>query len=284
MFSTGENEVPLHKPLRTYTLHAASGANSRDLAVHREGGAAVYTTIVAPVINMHNPNSIALLDHASATVGAARMYDGVDTINLALGDPEDFLQRERCVWEDLHVKGPALLKASAPTTHDFGLGLGDESRRYFQWVMSNGRRPSQPLASSPGDANGHPKHGAVRTHTWSISEHVPGISHSHTFNLSLNSKSEPKRGATVTAVHELHPEHTSCKTFNLVDRDDGEVVAMLLRHEDLRDGELVKDMDPNVKGKFVIFRDFWQPGQFQEEWDKMVLLSGLAVLEKGDRE
>lgn len=282
MFSTGEEEAPLHKALRAYTLHAVSGANSRDLAVHREGGAtAVYTTVVAPVINMHNPNSIALLDHASATVGAARMYDGVDTINLALGDPEDYLHREQCLWEDLHVNNSTLLKDSAAPTHDFGLGLGDESRRYFQWVLETSRRPSQPLASSPGDANGNRK--AVRTHTWSISEHVPGISRSHTFNLSLTSKSESKGGATVTSVHELHPhpEHIACKKFKLIDRDDGEVVAILLRDEDIRDGEHI---DPNIRGKFLIFRDFWQPGLFQEDWDKMVLLSGLAVLERGDRE
>lgn len=295
MFSTGEQEEPLHAPLRTYTLHGAGGANSRDLSIFRAGGSsAVYNTSIAATIDMHHPNSITLTNPADTTVGVARMYHGCEIINLALGDPEDFGQRENCVWEDLHVKKPAVLKGGAPPTHDFGLGLGDDSRRDFQWVLDRARRPSHPSRSpSAEDAhhNNNDSHanGNGRTHTWSLSEHVPGLSHTHSFGgISLGgAKSAPKKdGGVVTAVHEVHVDHHASggQCFKLVDQDDGEIVAMLLRHEDVQNGVLVRDEDPSVRGKFVIFRDFWQPGQYQEEWDKMILLSGLAVLERGDRE
>ena len=283
MFFTGEKEDPLHAPLRTYTLHDAGGTGSRDLSIFREhGSSAVYKTAIAPIIDMHHPNSITLTSPAYDTVGVARMYHGCDTINLALGDPEDFAQRENCVWEDLHVKNSALPKGTAPT-HHFGLGLGDDSRRGFHWVMDEGHRASHP---APSAEDAHHTIGA-RTHSWSISEHVPGLTRSHTFGISLSAKSEPKKDNVVTAVHEVHVDHVdnaSGRCFKLVDQDAGEIVAMLLRHEDVQNGELVRDDDAKVKGKFVIFRDFWQPGQYQEEWDKMILLSGLAVLERGDRE
>jgi hypothetical protein len=275
MFSTGEKEDPLHSPLRTYILHAVTGANSRDLSIVREGASSVlYTTSVAPTIDMHHPNSITLTSPSSTVVGAARMYHGCDTINLALGDPEAFSQRENCVWEDLHITKQAL--KGSPATHHFGLGLGDDARRFFHWVLDKTRPQPTPVQLSSEVPQ------AGRTHSWSITEHVPGLARAHTF--SFSGKSMPKKDETVTTVHEVRIENSSRRCFKLIDRDDGEIVAMLLRHEDVRDGALVRDEDPSVRGKFVIFRDFWEPGQYQEEWDRVVLLSGLAVLERGDRE
>ena len=283
IFSTGENEAPLHNPLRTYVLHASSGANSRDLSVVREGASKpLYTTCVAPLIDMHHPNSITLnapsLSGPATIVGAVRMYHGVDTINLALGNPEDFSKRESCVWEDIHIQ-----KHKSSISHEFGLGLGDDTRRYFQWVLETPRPQPTPVQL---DA---PANHITRSHSWSITEHVPGLSRSHTFSLSAKiSSSQKHKEAAVTTVHEMvqevEVEHSSRRCIKLIDRDDGETVAMLLHHEDVRDGALVNDEDQSVRGKFVIFRDFWESGQYVEEWDKVVLLSGLAVLEKGDRE
>ena len=78
------------------------------------------------------------------------------------------------------------------------------------------------------------------------------------------------------------------RCYRLIDLDDGETVAMVLRHEALENGQVVHRSDDgegiSARGKVFIFRDFWKSGRYQEEWDKVVLLSGLAVLEKGDRE
>jgi hypothetical protein len=52
-------------------------------------------------------------------------------------------------------------------------------------------------------------------------------------------------------------------------------------------GEIVNSDDIgdiDTRGRFVIFRDFWKSGQHEESWDRMVLLSGLAVSERADRE
>jgi hypothetical protein len=42
--------------------------------------------------------------------------------------------------------------------------------------------------------------------------------------------------------------------------------------------------DEDTRGRVVIFRDFCETGQHEEIWDRMVLLSGLAALERADME
>jgi hypothetical protein len=271
-----EQEAPLPRALRTYTLHSNSGANSRNLAIVPEGSnSARYTTSIAPVIDMKHPNSITLYSPSSSdpVVGVVRMYQGCDTINLALGDPEDFANRENCTWEDMH----ATASETKATTHEFGLGLGDELRREFQWVLVE----PAPVPHPPAHSEGH----SARVKSWSITEHVHGISRTKTWN--FNSKSSEKKEAAVTTVHEVHPEDPTRRSFKLIDRNVGETVALVLRHETIFNGALVNtddDGDMSTRGKVVIFRDFWESGRYQEDWDKMVILSGLAILEKEDRE
>jgi hypothetical protein len=279
MFSSGEKEVALPAPIRTYTIHGDSDADSRELSIVPEGfRSALYTTSIAAHIDMHHPNSITLKAHSAArpVVGAVRMYTGCETINIALGDPEDFTQREHCVWEDMHVTHPAQTGPQTGPQHAFGLGLGDDLRRDFHWVLEK----VYLTAGGPAAAPAHP----ARTHSWNISDHVPTLARAHTF--SFGNKSSGKKDAAMTAVHEVLEEDLLHRRFRLVDDNDGETVAILLRHGDVRNGALVEgdDRDASARGKVFIFRDFWQSGRYQEEWDRMVLLTGLAALERGDRE
>lgn len=200
------------------------------------------------------------------------MYPNCETINIALGDPEDFTQRETCTWEDMHVTHPA----QTGPQHAFGLGLGDDLRRDFRWVLEK-------TYLNPAGAVAVPAHPA-RARTWNISDHVPALAHAHTFR--LGSKALGKKDAAVTAVHEVLEEDVFHRRFRLVDDNDGETVAILLRHGDVRNGAVVEgdESDASARGKLFIFRDFWQSGRYQEEWDRMVLLTGLAALERGDRE
>jgi hypothetical protein len=279
-----EQEAPLPRALRTYTLHSNSDANSRDLAVVPEGSkSARYTTSIAPVIDMRHPNSITLYSPSSSdpVVGVVRMYQGCDTINLALGDPEDFANRENCTWEDMHVTAHDDTKAA---THEFSLGLGDDLRREFQWVLVEPHVDPHPPVHSEA-------HSARGVKSWSITDHVHGISRAKTWN--FNSKSSEKqeaaekKEAAVTTVHEVHLEDPTRRCFKLIDRNDGETVALILHHESIFNGtpeNTDQDGDMSTRGKIDIFRDFWQSGRYQEDWDKMVILSGLAILEKEDRE
>jgi hypothetical protein len=55
-----------------------------------------------------------------------------------------------------------------------------------------------------------------------------------------------------------------------------------LVNSEIVNSDNIRDID--TRGRFVIFRDFWKSGQYEESWDRIVLLSGLAVLERADRE
>jgi hypothetical protein len=256
--TTTEKEAPSPPILRTYTLLHSGGANSRDLSILPEGSSsAIYTTAVEPIIEMQHPNSITLYCPSSPDpiAGVVRMYHGCDTMNMAFGDPEDFSKSDNSVWEDI------LVKPGSRTTHEFGLGLGDDLRRGFEWQACHNTLTAPPATlspatekhaqgkSSPGrtPSGGIPEH-AARTHSWSLAE----------------KKAKPRN-------------------FKLVDRNDGETVAMFV-HPELVGHDANAQGEMSRRGKFVIFRDFWKHGLYVEEWDKAVLLSGLAVLERVDRE
>jgi hypothetical protein len=266
MHSTAKDkEPPLPPSLRTYTLLHTDGANSRSHAVvPNDSSSALYTTTVAAVIDLHHPNSLILKNNSSTTVGAVRMYHGCETINMAFGDPEDFARREACVWEDMEVK-KLLGKA---TSHTFRLGLGDESRREFEWRSCH----DIPTSAQSGLAAPEQNHEHLgRTHSWSISEHVHGLSRTHSWGLNGSGKGTKEEAKSAGNGH---------KHFKLVDMNDGEMVAMFVHDEGLEEtGALGKK-----RGKFIVFRDFWKSGIYEEDWDKAVLLSGLAVLERSDRE
>lgn len=98
-------------------------------------------------------------------------------------------------------------------------------------------------------------------------------------------------GSAVSGVSKyLHQERVSDaqrRCFKLIDRNAGEIVAMAMRHRLLLHGKIVNSDDIGdlgTKGRFYIFRDFWESGKYEENWDQMVLLSGLAVLERAEWE
>lgn len=90
----------------------------------------------------------------------------------------------------------------------------------------------------------------------------------------------------MTKVHEEWASNARRRCFRLIDRNAGETVAMVMRHNALVNGEIVNSDDigdSGTRGRFYIFRDFWESGRYEEDWDRIVLLSGLAVLERADR-
>jgi hypothetical protein len=240
-FAAAEKEFPLPSPLRGYILVSRSSADSGALSIFPTGSnSEPYTVSIEPMIDTRHPKSITMYSPSfhNTIIGAVRMEDGSDTIDLALGDPENSYEDESCAWEHMHIRRNDLHIIA----HEFALGLGDDMRRNFEWC-------------------------AVETDknlTWSSV--IPNIS---------------------KYLHEERVGDAQRRCFKLIDRNAGETVAMVMRHKVLLNGEIINSDDIGdlgTRGRFVIFRDFWESGRYEDNWDRMILLSGLAVLESTERE
>lgn len=241
MRSADENEFPLPSPLRGYTLFSKSDADAGALSiVPSRSNSEPYMVSIEPIVDMRHPNSITMCSASrhDAIVGAARMADESGIIDLGMGNPEGFDEDERWAWEQMRTKQDDLHR----TTYEFGLGLGDDLRRDFEWW--------------PFEIN--------KRLTWSSA-------------ISSISK----------YLHQERVSNVQHRCFRLIDRNAGETVALVMRNMVLVNGEIINSDDIGdlgIRGRFVIFRDFWESGRYEDNWDQIILLSGLAVLAMTDRE
>jgi hypothetical protein len=240
-FTAAEEEFPLPSPLRGYTLVSRDDTDPWDLSIVPSASKSkVYAVSIVPVTDTRHLNSITMCStsHHNAIVGAARMANGSDIVNLAMGDPEGADDNESCAWEQMRIKQTDLHNAR----YGFGLGLGDDQRRNFEWW--------------PVEIDRHLTWGSV-----------------------ISSISKFLRKERVSSAQR--------RCFKLIDRDAGETVAIVMRHTALLNSEIIDSDDIGelgTRGRFLIFRDFWESGRHEDSWDQMILLTGLAVLEMSDRE
>jgi hypothetical protein len=255
-----EKEPPLPLPLRAYTLLSTSSASPGNLSiVSADSTSELYTISIEPIIDMHHCYSITMCSPScrGPIVGAVRMEDGCDTIDLTLGDSEEFGKHENYIREYMHIRHDEL----NITTYEFALGLGDDLRRDFKWCS----------------VEMHP-------HSWSISKLLHGLARTHS---PEHQKVTGKKYGPVTKGHTERGTNARRRCLKLIDCNAGETVAMVMCHMALVNGEIVNSDDIgdiDTRSRFVIFRDFWETGQHEESWDRMVLLSGLAVLDRADME
>lgn len=266
MAATGENETPLPRAIRAFHWGSESSGSAQILSILSDASQTeVYSASIPPMINLHHPNSITLSSPGVPVAGAVRIYPGSDIINMAFGDPDDFAQRDSCTWEDIRVTQQG--QKGKSETFEFGLGLGDDLRRNFAWVYLEKHHLAPNPASEHANAHG------ARSKSWSITSHVPGISRSHTWGLNNKTNAEKVEKAPIVTTVQIEPETPKGVHFKLIDRNDGETVALILR-----------DGGVGTHGKIVIYRDFWESGLYEEEWNKTVVLSGLAALERWDKD
>jgi hypothetical protein len=240
-FTDAENEFPLPSPLRGYTLVSRSGTDPGALSiVPSDSHSEPYMVSIEPITDTPHPNSITMYStsYHNTIVGAARMADGSDIVDVAMGNPESPDDGESCAWEQMRVKENDLHNA----IYGFGLGLGDDLRRDFEWWPVK------------------------------IERHI-------TWSSAISSISK--------YIHKERVSSRQRRCFKLIDRNAGETVAMIMRHKVLLNGKIINSDDIGdlgTRGRFVIFRDFWECGRYEDSWDQMILLTGLAVLERTDRE
>lgn len=268
--STTEKEFPLPPPLRAYTLSTGSAGPTSLSIVHESSNSERYMASIEPIFDMCHCSSITLYSQLSHNrVGTLRMEDGCDTIDLSLGDSEEAGKCENCLREYMYTRHDEL----DFTMHEFALGLGDDLRRDFKWFSV--------------DIHPHPTWYTAMfsrgTYSRGFSKLVHGLSYSHSEN---NQKATETKDGSVETVHQELVTNAQPRCLRLIDCNAGETVAMVLRHTALMGGEIVdSDIgDEDTRGRIVIFRDFWETGQHEEIWDRMVLLSGLVALERADME
>jgi len=167
-----------------------------------------------------------------------------------LGDPEDFSGRENRFWEQMFTRH----HESSSTTFEFALGLGDDLRRDFEWHLAEPHHGPTGNIAMP----------SKRSRSW-----VKSLERARLWG--RRAKPVEKPDADVEHLY-----------WNLVDRDAGETVATVIPHEISRDGESVDGdtIETQEIGRVIIYRDFWERGRYEEKWDRMVLLTCLAVLKK----
>ncbi|KIM99376.1 hypothetical protein OIDMADRAFT_56513 [Oidiodendron maius Zn] len=258
-----ENELPLPPPLRAYTLISTSGSSPRNLSIISESSnSEIYTISIERTIEKELDCSIMMCSPSSRQpiIGIVRMEGDCDTFDMALGSSEEFSRHESCVREYMYV-GHDL----NTTTHEFSVGLGDEMRRHFVWHPDEVKHNWYTTLFRGGG------------HSWDISKLLHSLP-------GMHGNATEKKNGSATTVHDEQGRHLRRRCYKLIDRNAGEIVAIFMCHMDLVHGEIVNsdDTDIDIEGKFVIFRDFWESGKYEERWDKVVLLSGVTVLERAD--